>query len=79
MFTITPKQPDKAPPFGGWQARCPWHRLERMIEALHGFTHMATIPMESLASLEALASLESWVLSWISRQTYDMQYCQRLG
>ena len=27
---ITPKQPDKAPPFGGYQARCVWHRHQKI-------------------------------------------------
>ncbi len=26
-FTVTPKQKEKAPPFGGYQARCVYHRL----------------------------------------------------
>ncbi len=26
VYTFTPKQADKTPPFGGWQVRCVWHR-----------------------------------------------------
>ena len=28
-FTITPRQPADKPPFGGYQARCPWHAFTR--------------------------------------------------
>ena len=28
-FTITPRQADDKPPFGGYQVRCPWHAFAR--------------------------------------------------
>ncbi len=26
IYTVTPKNAKQAPPCGGWQVRCPWHR-----------------------------------------------------